>query len=446
MVCSTIERMKAYSSANRFSYRTGQKRRLAVGVLMALSTRWVATPAAAQYLDNYLPTNLSGYDVMPGVTVTSRLQPDYDPLGLRFRDVVVSPTISQSLGYDTNVLGTSGARSSSVVNTQGSVHAFTDTPGNSLVMDLDVNHFGYPNLTGQNYTNWSVGGGWSHDLDHDTIAIGLNHFRLNQLPVGIDSVGLLQPLPYQTNVARLSYRAPRGWWTFVPILDFTATRFDDPGGQPGNIGLPTGMDRNVETGSLTTFYQIATQRSAVAVVRVTTAQYTTGQPRPDYEDVSALAGLDYDATGLLRFRALVGYEVRSYHSGQFSNHSSPIVEGTAIWTPTGLTTVTATVLRRIEDANELVQTGYTFSQARLVVDHEYLRNVLLQGRVWVEHAAYLGSSNQQTIYGAGASVTHLLTRNLRLVATYDNSSSRMSGDMANNYARNVVLISLRLAI
>jgi hypothetical protein len=437
--------MKRHQSVDKLLIRTGRRRYAAVGALTALSTCCTATLAAAQYLDNYLPTNLSGYDVMPGVTVTSRLKPDYDPLGLRLNDVVVFPSISQGLGYDTNVLGTPEARASSVINTQGSLHAFTDTPGNTFVVDLDVNRFGYPNLPTQNYVNWSVGGGWSHELDHDTIAIGLNHFHLNQLPIGIDSAGLLQPLPYQTNLVRLSYKAPRGPWTFVPVLDFAATRFDNTRGEIGGSG-ETGLDRNVETGSLATFYEVAPQRNALAVIRATTAQYLTGQPRADYNDLSVLAGLDYDATGLLRFRALAGYEVRTYHSNHFENQSSPIVEGTAIWTPTGLTTFTATVLRRIEDANELAQTGYTLSQARFVVDHEYLRNVLLQGRGWVETAAYLGTSNQQTIYGAGASASYLLNRNLRLVGTYDYSSSEMSGSPSTHYALNVILISLRFAM
>ena len=54
-----------------------------------------------------------------------------------------------------------------------------------------------------------------------------------------------------------------------------------------------------------------------------------------------------------------------------------------------MTTLTATVTRSIEDAAQEGIAGYTYSRARVVIDHEYLRNVLLQASASVQYANYL---------------------------------------------------------
>lgn len=405
----------------------------------------ISRPAQAQLLNNYVPTDLAGYDVMPGVTVTSRLRPEYQPLGIRWGNLMIQPQVSQSLGYDSNVLGTPASRGSLLLDTQGSVQAAMTSPRSNLELGLDVDHIAYPDLPEQSYTNWSVTGGWSHEIGRDTVGIGIGHFQLNQLPIGIDSIGLVRPLPYQTDTVRLSYKAVRGPWTLVPLASFSATRFGSTSGE-GTPGQLTGNNRNVESASLVTFYEFAPQRSLMFVVRGTTAQYTTGQPRSNYNDITVLTGLDYNLTGPLRFRALLGYETRDYQSSQFQNHSSPVLEATVIWTPTGLTTVSATATRRIEDANESINFGYTYTQARLVVDHEYLRNVLLQGRTWIAHANFLQTNDEETFYGIGAGATYLVNRNVRLSLNYDFVAARQNTGVSSSYNRSLILLQAKLAI
>jgi hypothetical protein len=130
----------------------------------------------------------------------------------------------------------------------------------------------------------------------------------------------------------------------------------------------------------------------------------------------------------------------------FQSHSSPIAEATVIWTPSGLTSVTAGLSHHIEDANEQSHTGYNYTQAHIVVDHEYLRNVLLSGQVWIANANYLSSNDQQTLYGVDAGATYLLNRSLRLSFSYDYSVSRSSGSSNINYDRNLMLVRLKVAM
>ena len=401
-------------------------------------------PSAAQMLDNYIPTNLSGYDVDPGVTVTSRLRPQYASPGIRLGDVIVRPQITESIGYD--AVPVSGQRGgSTIVGTDASVRAETQWSRHQLGMGVSVQDIRYLDLPRQSYTNWIIGIGGSYDIGRDTLSAQYTHFSLNQLPTGIDNTGLLQPQPYTTDAAKISYKTQLGPWTFIPSLLVAATRFADVTNPDGSIRTGAVLDRNVETASLETLYSFAPQRSAVLVVRGTTAQYLGGQPRRNYNDISVLGGLDYSTSGSFRYRALAGYQVRTYENRAFQNNSSPIVEASVIWTPTGLTTVTGTAIYRIEDANEDTFIGYRYTQARVVVDHEYLRNVLLQGLASVQSAEYFQSGARQTVYSAGASVTWLLNRNVGLTGSYGYSSSQDSSQ-AQSYSRNIMLLQLRLAL
>ncbi len=121
-----------------------------------------------------------------------------------------------------------------------------------------------------------------------------------------------------------------------------------------------------------------------------------------------------------------------------------------IWSPSGLTTVTATVTREIEDAAQEGNAGYTFTGARVVLDHEYLRNVLLQVSAGAQRASFLQGGGQASDYSVGGGVTWLVNRHMRLSATYDFTDQRGSRSptvpTTGNYTRSIGLLTLRFGM
>lgn len=401
-------------------------------------------PASAQILEHYLPTNLLGYDVNPGVTVLSRLRPLYDTPGVRVGDVMVRPQVSESFGYDSKpVPGQRGG--SSLLVTDGSVLAETQWSRHRIGLLASVYDVQYLNLPRQSYTNWTVGISGGYDIGRGTISAGYTHYNLNQLPTGIDNVGIQQPQPYHTDEVRVGYKGSDGPWTFIPAFIAAATRFSTVTNPDGSVQTGANLDRNLQTASLETHYDIAAQRSLVFVVRNTSAQYLGGQPKRNYNDFAVLTGLDSGPEGVFRYRGLVGYEFRNYENAAYKSHSAPIVEASVIWSASGLTTVTGSAIYRIEDANEDAYVGYQYTQARLAVDHEYLRNVLLHGHVSVQNANYFQSPTQQTLYNVGGGITWLINRNMRLTASYDFSDVRQN-TAPGNYIRNVALLRIRFGL
>ena len=157
-----------------------------------------------------------------------------------------------------------------------------------------------------------------------------------------------------------------------------------------------------------------------------------------------------------RFRFLVGYELRTFSSQAVKTIQAPVIEGSVIYTPTGLTTLTGTVSRRIEDSSDDSIVGYTATTLQLRMDHEYSRNVLIAATVGVGLSDYSQSAGQQTSYSFGTSATWLINRNMQLVGSYDYNARRATGTsttlldnsfaLGSSYSENRYLLQIKIGL
>jgi hypothetical protein len=164
----------------------------------------------------------------------------------------------------------------------------------------------------------------------------------------------------------------------------------------------------------------------------------------------ALAGVDYDNDTVWRYRLLAGIEYRQAASPVVASETTPIAEGEIIWSPSGLTTMRATVSRGIEDAAQSGLASYTYNSAQLRVDHEYLRNVLLDATATLRQASFNQTGGRQAGYGFGAGATWLINQTLRLSLTSDFTDVRNAGlptgTVAGDYTRTLTLLTLRVGL
>ena len=171
-----------------------------------------AAPALAQttetpQLDQYLTPNIPGTGIEPGVSVLSRLRPDYESSGVRAGAFTIRPQLTESTGYDSNVLGTTRPHGSPVVETEASVVAASNWTEDSLRAALTVNDVRYPSQSQQSFTNWSAQLGGSHPFGRDILSASYSHLVLNQTVTGLDTAQLTRPFWYSIDSAQLGYRA-----------------------------------------------------------------------------------------------------------------------------------------------------------------------------------------------------------------------------------------------
>ena len=416
-------------------------------------------PASAEYLlDQYIAPNIAGLGIEPGVTVLSRERPATDPLGVRLGEITLFPEVQATTGYDSNVLGSSPARGSAVFETNAIVRALYDHSDTTGVAELTVDDFRYPNESSQSYTNWTGLAGGTHTFGQDTLAATIIHVNLNQTSRDLNTPALINPLPYQVNTGNINYKAVFSRLYVQPILSVSQYSYDN-GLINGVVYVQDFRDRVVTAPSVILGYELAPRRDLVLVVRDAQGDYSNHQPGTpirNFNDISVLAGLDFDDGGVLRYRLLAGYENRSFTTSQLKNISAPIVEAAIIWNPTGLTTVTTDAYRRIEDSASETIVGLTETSVALRVDHELRRDVLLQVSGSYIRDDYASNSGTQDLYSVGGGATWLLNRNMRLEGSYGFTRRSSSGGaqlgtaaglpFGPSYSENRALLQVRFAL
>ena len=420
-----------------------------------------ASPAGAQQaliVDQYLSADIPGVAVEPGVTVLSRSRPEYDPIGIRVGEVTVRPQLLETFGFDDNPAGLSEHRGSAIIETNAQVQALYDHSDTTGFMTLSVDDNEFLEQSSQSYTNWSAALGGTHTFGRDVLTANYAHLNLNQTPADLDVPQLNASLPYSVDTGTVSYRARFAHAFIQP--EVTVSGYSYTNGTAGGVSYQqTYRDRTVVQPSVTLGYELAPRRDLVLVVRDAVSDYTqqvSGTPTRNYNDISVLGGVDFADGGPFRYRLLVGYESRQFSSSQYKTIAAPIVEAEVIWSPTGLTTVSAIAARHIQDSANESTVGFTETSASLRVDHELLRNVLLQANGAYYRDDYSQGQGSQQLFTVGTGATWLLNRNLRLQTTYAFSRRTSSGTVdlglgngfgvASNYSDNRILLQLRFAL
>jgi hypothetical protein len=187
------------------------------------------------------------------------------------------------------------------------------------------------------------------------------------------------------------------------------------------------------------------QRGRFDDVRSTPA----GQVSPNSTSYQILAGLDYEDDPVWRWRLLIGGEARQFASKLYRQQNTLIAEAGVGWSPSGLTTLNATVSRETGDAAQEGVSGLTYTSARLTIDHEYLRDLLFRAYLGVQRADFF-QGGYQVGTTAGFGVTWVMNRSARLSFTYDQTDVRGSNTptdtLATGYSRGVGLLTMRLGL
>jgi hypothetical protein len=426
------------------------------GILLCVAALVVPCPTLAQSIDFYFPQGNFGYDQQLGVTVQTRAHPLYTPQGVQIDSFNVQPRFDESLFYNSNVTGL-GNSASLGSRTSAGVSLGSNWTRNSLAASVGVDHFQYFSLPDDSYTNWNVGLAGGYSIGDSQLLGAYSHQSYYQLSTTIGTVRSTTPIQNSADSIGFSYTFNLDKLAITPSIGIAAYRFGS--GTAGGITFNQAfLNYNSFAAGVTARYALNEQSGILAVVRGLDSDYLstpTGQPSNDSKSLLLLAGIDYQAKSVWRYRLLGGIEVRKFASSQFPTKVAPDVEASVIWTPTGLTTVDVAVSSTIAAPQTGGTNGYVLSQGRVVVDHELRRNVFLQGRASADLAQFLPHGTQKQYHG-GASVTWLLNRAVSLDLGYDyytttsdgisTSSTNVAAQAVTQYTQHLLALTLRLAL
>ncbi len=434
---------------------------------MRLSAFWRAVPllglaglpssARAQLVDTYLPVNVPGFDQDRGVTVLSRQRPLYQEQGVRLGGFTVRSGLDETFGYNSNITGTPTGPGSAFLETNPSVSAESNWSRNRLGISATGDRFDYFSASRQSHTDWTVAIGGGVTILKNTLDVGYSHVHGNEFGINAGAVAYDNPVPFDVDIVRGAYTYERGRVTLTPNFDFRLYQYGN-GEFAGQTITQRFRDRTVASGGVTTRYLLSNERALVLVVQGSGSNYLNrqpGLPTNNSQSVLILPGIDYQATGPWRYRVLVGGEYRRFDAAQYGSRLSPIFEASVIYTPTELTTLTATLRRAVEDPEAEGTSGYTSTGVSLRADHELRRNVLLQATASYRSVNYFQSLGSTNAYSFGGGVTWLIDPHLSAFASYrytrqDGSSTRPAvltlggpASVLPSFTQNLALVGLR---
>lgn len=420
-----------------------------VGGLVALV--WIASfagVARAQPLAVYFPTGVPGYDTMPGVTVLSRVRPDYEPPGIRWDGMVFHPEMQETAGYDSNVLGGTHPTGSWELGSHpslsvGSDWASGDAAGAVLGLD-DTRYFDVPR---QSRTDGTVAAGGTLAIGQDRLTLAAAHLWLHEDRTALDALPSDTPIPYSVDDARLSYTWVMDGLALTPNAEFQHYSYDNTT-ILGRGSSQAYRDRDVLLGGLTARYELMPRLNGLAVVRFAGTNYTSpqiGQPSRNSTGMTVLVGLSDDGDAVWRYRLLLGWQQRQFSASTYREHDAPVAEGQLIYMPDGMDTLTATLTRSIEDAAQEGVAGYTYTGAKIAFDRECERDLLLQIIGGWQQADFLEGGGRQTAWLLGLGVTWLVNRQTRVSATYSFNDQQGGGPpgTVGPFNRSIGLLSMR---
>ncbi len=290
---------------------------LAVGVVASISGN-----AHAQLIQQYFPTNIPGYSTDFSPSVIDRMNLQEQAEGVEYGDFVFRPNLSENFGYNSSALGAPNS-ASSVMETNASLRVNSDWTRNSIGASFNVDNQRFFALPFANFTNWNAGLGGSLLVGNDTMTIAYSHLNLHLTATELGVSGIVAPVPYGVDDARLSYTKLFSRFSVTPSFEFENFSFGQAG-EPLPVNYDS-LNHHVESGGVTTRYEFSPGNAAEGTIRVSEANFSL-EPSSNYSDIQIFGGLDFSGDGVIRYRTLFGFEIRKFPNGTTQTLTTPTFE------------------------------------------------------------------------------------------------------------------------
>ena len=310
-----------------------------------------------------------------------------------------------------------------------------------------VNQYIYADNTDENRLDWNVGADGLIDVTRDTQIRGALAYRQLHEDRGDPSApaAASEPTEYTllTGTAsvdhkfnRLTTRISGGYseYDYKDVLSTTGVVIDQDARDRAQyeealrVGYDVSPDTNVYVQGTLNQRDYDLTVPAVAVNR-------------DSDGYSVVAGSDFRLSNLMQGGVFVGYQEQTYDDPTLADTTGLAYGASVEWYVTGITTISLDAASTIEETTTIGASGYNAQQAGIRVDHELLRNVLLNARVSYESDDYEGVARTDDKLRAGLGVDYLLNRNFSLGVDYNytDNDSTLAG---NDYKRNIIGLML----
>ncbi len=381
--------------------------------------------------------------VDPNTTVTQRPRPEYDPLGIRAGTFLVFPELGVNGVYSDNVgFDEDDEESDFAVVVQPSVEFVSQWSRHLLQLEAGSNISIQTEESDEDYQDLFAVGSGRVDVSRQTNVVANAQARL-------DHEGRDDPEDDGGDELTDIYRFGGGLAVNHQInrLGFTVggdvqrSVFDDDDEEDRNA--------NVYDLLLRTSYEVSPRFDMFVEGRYNIEDRDdnvddNGVER-DTDGYEARVGANVDLTAVLFGEVFAGYRVQRFEEDAFDDETGVSFGVDLNWNPTLLTSVGFSGQRDFRPTDEGGAASNFRTEFGVTVDHEVLRNVIVNGEAQYQNDDFRGDDREDDSFLVGGGVTVWLNRNLSLNAGYD-YSERDSNQAGEDYTVNQFSIGLTLRL
>jgi hypothetical protein len=392
----------------------------------------------------------SGQPTYPSQTVTQRPRPELDPLGVHFGDVFWFPRAELDEEYNSNIFATpSSAASDFITVLQPSFDLLSSFPQNSVNLHGGAASQFYASHPEQNTQDGFVSTDGRLDVDAGSLFYGsaeVAHLHIPRTSTNSPS-NAAQPVTYWNYTADAGYRQTGLRFGYQADIAVQNTQYNAVPAVGGGILPQSPSDTTISQAALRGSYELVPDYLGYIRVagNLTDYQHTVpGGVRFNSTGYRADLGLQILPRHILSGEIYAGYLSQIYDVSSLGSISGLDAGGRLVYNVTRLTTATFAGLRTVIPSNPTISTtgaSYLATKVTVNLDHELLRNLLLNATASYENDRYLGISRSDNIFSVGAGVKYLLNRNLYLGGSYS-YQQRNSTAIGSSYAQSILMVRL----
>lgn len=399
--------------------------RVVAGSLLASP---LAAPAEA-VAQTYEPILDTEYPLaIPSVrnkTVVERPHPELDPQGLGAGGFRLFPELSIAPGYSSNPLGSSAnGRQDILVTLSPKIRADSQWGRHALTVTADYMGKRYASVSARNEDGFHVGADGRLDIRGESnLAASAAYERVfeqqytGSFPAnGGASIAVRHPsatmrATFAFNRLRLVASADYDRFNYSDTVALNGARLDQSF-RDRTVYRINGRGEYLFAADSVAFLQ-ATYRRAIYDNR---SNGLTDRTSTEYRLV---AGIVTDVTPIIRTAIGIGYAERRYDQAALRPVRNLAADVRIDYNVTPLTTFSWVGRRSIEEATIPNATSYVATKLGFRVDHELLRNLLLNASVDHERDQFKGIARHDRFFRVGAGAAYTMSRNVVLTPGLD---------------------------
>lgn len=372
------------------------------------------------------------------VAVTERPHPELAPIGLRIGPFLAVPAASVLIDYNDNVFASGlNKQNDGIAVGEVQVEAASDLPRHQLGLLARVRRNEFFTYDTESFTSLLGRVQGRLDVQHNIRIFGTAGYSRAVEPRAASGAAqsVARPIRFSTGNGEISAVTEFTRIRLRGTVAYNRDRYQDgenPAGEVVTQGFRN-LNRLRTTGRVE--YALSPDKSVFVEGTYDRRRYPSfeSEARDRTSDGYELTlGTDFDISAVLRGVVQAGYLGLNFRNPLFSDVSGPGVRGRVEYFLSGLTTITATVTRSIQDAGLQESSGYIDLGGSLRVDHELYRNVLVHVSAGYDNNRFRGIDRVDNRFGADAGFEYRLDRQWAVKGTYNLIVQRSRGEQAGN--------------